>query len=253
MGNRVTELLRAKRRQVRHLALVLVLAVLVAAGVGGLFHLPAIAKTYQKTVLACTAVPPTGPGYAGFFVHVHNDDCVDENGNLVCPLPEIKPHIHDESCYTTTAVLVCTLPESDGHHHTEDCYTLVKGDLICEESTEPKYNADGAIIAEGHVHTDECFEWNKELSCGKEEGEGAHHHNDSCFEYVTTLTCDKPEIILHTHTDECYTVDEDENVYLTTERAKLEDPDYIQSYARGNYMLSKDGEQIFYLPEKENK
>ncbi|MBR0213930.1 MAG: septum formation initiator family protein, partial [Solobacterium sp.] len=36
-------------------------------------------------------------------------------------------------------------------------------------------------------------------------------------------------------------------------RAKLEDPDYIQSYARGNYMLSKDGEQIFYLPEKENK
>ena len=82
MGNRVTELLKAKRRQVRHLALVLVLALLVAAGVGGIFHLPAIAKTYQKTVLACTAVPPTGPGYAGFFVHVHNDDCFDENGNL---------------------------------------------------------------------------------------------------------------------------------------------------------------------------
>ena len=215
MGNRVTELLRAKRRQVRHLALVLVLALLVAAAVGGIFHLPAVAKTYQKTVLACTAVPPTGPGYAGFFVHVHNDDCFDENGNLVCPLPEIKPHVHDESCYTTTAVLVCTLPESDGHQHTEDCYTLVKGDLICEESTEPVYNADGAIIAEGHVHTDECFEWNKELSCGMEEGDGAHHHNDSCFEYVTTLTCDKPEIILHVHTDECYTVDEDENVYLT--------------------------------------
>ena len=212
MGNRVTELLKAKRRQVRHLALVLVLALLVAAGVGGIFHLPAIAKTYQKTVLACTAVPPTGPGYAGFFVHVHNDDCFDENGDQVCPLPEIKPHVHDESCYTTTAVLVCTLPESDGHQHTEDCYTLVKGDLICEESTEPKYNADGAIIAEGHVHTDECSEWNKELSCGKEEGEGAHHHGDSCFEYVTTLTCDKPEVILHVHSDECYTVDEDENL-----------------------------------------
>lgn len=45
----------------------------------------------------------------------------------------------------------------------------------------------------------------------------------------------------------------DENAYLTTERAKLEDPDYIQSYARGNYMLSRDGEQIFYLPEKEDK
>ena len=45
----------------------------------------------------------------------------------------------------------------------------------------------------------------------------------------------------------------DENSYLVTERAKLEDPEYIQSYARGNYMLSKDGEQIFYLPEKEDK
>ena len=44
----------------------------------------------------------------------------------------------------------------------------------------------------------------------------------------------------------------DENVYLTTEKEKLTDPDYVQSYARGNYMLSKDGERIFYLPEKEN-
>ncbi|MBP3892284.1 MAG: septum formation initiator family protein [Solobacterium sp.] len=44
----------------------------------------------------------------------------------------------------------------------------------------------------------------------------------------------------------------DENTYLTTEQAKLQDPDYVQSYARGNYMLSKDGEQIFYLPQKDN-
>lgn len=45
---------------------------------------------------------------------------------------------------------------------------------------------------------------------------------------------------------------QDENMYLTTEQAKLQDPNYVQSYARGNYMLSKDGEQIFYLPEKDN-
>ena len=44
----------------------------------------------------------------------------------------------------------------------------------------------------------------------------------------------------------------DENAYLTAEQAKLQDPNYVQSYARGNYMLSKDGEQIFYLPEKDN-
>lgn len=46
---------------------------------------------------------------------------------------------------------------------------------------------------------------------------------------------------------------EDENKYLVDQKAKLQDPDYVESYARGNYMLSKDGEQIFYLPEKENK
>lgn len=40
-----------------------------------------------------------------------------------------------------------------------------------------------------------------------------------------------------------------ENERLNKEKEKLRDPDYVQSYARGNYMLSKDGEQIFYLPE----
>ncbi|MBR2675460.1 MAG: septum formation initiator family protein [Solobacterium sp.] len=45
----------------------------------------------------------------------------------------------------------------------------------------------------------------------------------------------------------------DENEYLTRERAKLEDPDYVASYARGNYLLSKDDEQIFYLPEDEDR
>ena len=44
-----------------------------------------------------------------------------------------------------------------------------------------------------------------------------------------------------------------ENERLNSEKEKLQDPDYVQSYARGNYMLSKDGEQIFYLPENDNK
>ena len=32
---------------------------------------------------------------------------------------------------------------------------------------------------------------------------------------------------------------QDENTYLTSQRDKLQDPDYVQSYARGNYMLTK--------------
>ncbi len=45
----------------------------------------------------------------------------------------------------------------------------------------------------------------------------------------------------------------DENTYLTQQKEKLQDPDYVESYARGNYQLSKDGEQIFYLPENTDK
>jgi len=214
MGDKMRELLTAKRRRGWYLALTLVLAVLVTAGVGGLFHQPAVAKTYQVTALTCTAEAPVGPGYAGFFVHTHNEDCFDENETLVCPLPEIKAHVHDETCYTTTSVQTCGLAESDGHQHSEACYTRVRGDLICGKSTEPVLDEAGNVLEEGHVHTDECFAWTEELTCGLEAGEGAHHHNESCFEYVTNLTCDKPEVILHAHSDDCYQKNEDGSIYV---------------------------------------
>ncbi|SJZ45008.1 FtsB family cell division protein [Anaerorhabdus furcosa] len=43
----------------------------------------------------------------------------------------------------------------------------------------------------------------------------------------------------------------DENEYLVSQRDKLADPNYVQSYARGNYMMTKDGEKIYYLPSKD--
>lgn len=46
---------------------------------------------------------------------------------------------------------------------------------------------------------------------------------------------------------------QDENKYLMEEQEKLQDPDYVENYARGNYMLSKDEEQIFYFPEDSDK
>ena len=46
---------------------------------------------------------------------------------------------------------------------------------------------------------------------------------------------------------------QEENKYLTLQRDKLEDPAYVQSYARGNFLLSKEGEQIFYLPSDDQK
>ncbi len=44
---------------------------------------------------------------------------------------------------------------------------------------------------------------------------------------------------------------DNENQYLKEQKTKLEDPEYVKSYARGTYMLTKDGEQIFYLPSND--
>ena len=199
MGNRgerqLNRMLRSAKRRRWQFPMLLCLAILVAVGVAGIFHLPATAKTYQVTRLTCSAVPPEGPASADFFVHIHNDDCYDAEGRLVCPLPEIRPHRHTSDCYITSRELVCGIPESDGHQHTADCYTRVKGDLICELSTEAVLDEEGNVLEEGHVHTDECYAWYDELICGMEEGEGAHHHDDSCYQTFTTLTCGQPEIL----------------------------------------------------------
>ena len=43
----------------------------------------------------------------------------------------------------------------------------------------------------------------------------------------------------------------DENASLVSTKEKLEDPEYVQTYARGEYMFSKGDEKIFYLPSNE--
>lgn len=44
----------------------------------------------------------------------------------------------------------------------------------------------------------------------------------------------------------------DENETLNTTKSKLEDPNYVQTYARGEYMFSKSDEKVFYLPSSED-
>ena len=44
----------------------------------------------------------------------------------------------------------------------------------------------------------------------------------------------------------------DENAALIATRDKLEDPNYVATYARGEYMFSKGDEKVFYLPSADN-
>lgn len=49
---------------------------------------------------------------------------------------------------------------------------------------------------------------------------------------------------------------ENETRDLEERKEKLQDPDYIKSFARGEYSITKEGEQVFRLPsiiEKENE
>lgn len=43
-----------------------------------------------------------------------------------------------------------------------------------------------------------------------------------------------------------------ENQYLVEQKEKLEDPEYIKNYERGEYFYTKEGEQVFRLPQLED-
>lgn len=46
---------------------------------------------------------------------------------------------------------------------------------------------------------------------------------------------------------------ENETRDLNERKEKLEDPNYIKSYARGEYSITKEGEQVFRLPSSQEK
>ncbi len=130
-------------------------------------------------------------GYADFVVHTHDKSCYDRNGDLVCPLEEIEEHRHDENCYSTTEVLTCG-EEETGHVHDQSCYTRVRGDMTC-----------GLEESKGHTHGSGCYETERDLVCELEEGED-HTHDESCYETREILTCELEESEGHTHGDDCY-------------------------------------------------
>lgn len=138
--------------------------------------------------------------------HQHSDSCYGENENgereLTCGKDEGEGaedgHHHDDSCYGGgERELTCGKEE---HKHNESCYDGGEKKLICgmeegagaaETQAAPAAEApateaapaaetpaaDAAPAAEAsavegeHVHTDACYELQKVLVCGKEEGE----------------------------------------------------------------------------------
>lgn len=160
----ISELLLSNKRHARYAAILACLALVVAVGVAGLLRQRGNAMTHEETVLDCQ--------YSGTGAHMHNADCYDADGDLVCPLEERELHVHDDSCYEETSRLVCGLEESEGHAHDDSCYDD-EGNLVCELEE-----------SEGHTHDDSCYETERELVCDEEEITEEHVHGPGCFTTV---------------------------------------------------------------------
>ena len=187
--------------------------------------------------------PETEPVYGlsrelecSFVPHVHDMDCYDEAGELICGISERYIHVHDDLCYdqgnlaclleespwnpeeeaVQEQVLICDLPETSGHMHTDACYTvtyLTDEEPVCglkeggHVHTEDCYGPV-LICEEEHEHTDECYA--EGLVCHLEEGT-EHVHTLSCYPSIRELTCGLEETEGHVHDEDCY-------AFLTVEK-----------------------------------
>lgn len=141
------------------------------------------------------------------IIHQHGAACLDDDGQLICRIPEKELHVHHADCYTETeeqvctvhihsslcarteSVLVCGMEEQQAHIHDESCYEIRQ--IPCEEPTDPE-----------HVHTEDCVKVTKTLSCAETELH-LHSHEDTCYDEAGSLTCVLQEVVEHVHSDSC--------------------------------------------------
>lgn len=136
--------------------------------------------------------------------HKHQQECYARDGTLRCTLGEGPKHVHDKSCYAAKATdanavdrkkPTCLYASMLYHVHGKKCLTEVGEEkiLVCKkpihihedscylapESECPKY-----LCSSGeHVHTEECYNDEKELTCTIPE----HIHDVSCLPPGTDL------------------------------------------------------------------
>lgn len=172
VSDRISKLMKSLRMRNVMRGVQLVLSALVVGVLVFALRQTGIAQSTMVSVLDCHV--------SGNVAHTHNEDCYDEEGNLVCTLPEVALHTHTDECYEISRNLICGLEES-----------------------------------EEHTHTDECYEETRTLICGLEEVTEEHVHDDSCFRTVTVpadATSSVPEL-LESSNDTLYPAQSFEHVF----------------------------------------
>ena len=79
----------------------------------------------------------------GVVAHTHDDWCYDEEGNLICTLPELEEHQHTDDCLDSEGNLVCGLEEVlETHSHGPECLSTEKsGDETIMDATDAVDNS----------------------------------------------------------------------------------------------------------------
>lgn len=169
----------------------------------------------EERVLVCT-LEETQPA-----AHEHTDGCytVREGAQPVCGLTEGEGHVHTADCYAEAEpVLICEQAEGEEHTHTAECYAEAEPELVCGlEESEPHehtldcYSEEDIVLSceyagpaePGHTHTDECYETQRVLTCGREEIV-LHTHTADCWDESGALICDRLEVREHVHDESCF-------------------------------------------------
>lgn len=169
----------------------------------------------EERVLVC-ALEETQPA-----AHEHTDGCytVREGAQPVCGLTEGEGHVHTADCYVEAEpVLICEQAEGEEHTHTAECYAEAEPELVCGlEESEPHehtldcYSEEDIVLSceyagpaePGHTHTDECYETQRVLTCGREEIV-LHTHTADCWDESGALICGRLEVREHVHDESCF-------------------------------------------------
>lgn len=157
--------------------------------------------------LTCTIAEGDGAHF-----HTVEGGCFDEEGTLICEIPESEGHVHSAICYGNW-ILVCEMEE---HTHTDECYSSDEPDadpereVYCGKEAHTHagecINENGVVVCtiEEHKHGEECYVnpyADLETFCGKVE----HIHSTECIDANGVISCGIEE---HSHGEECYVEDE---------------------------------------------
>ena len=117
----------------------------------------------------------------------------------------LKAHVQKKRWKQIVSVLACIVVFCTTYALILPAITMTGAYCGQEEHT---HSVEAGCYTEGeaHVHTEDCYQEERVLTCGLAETEG-HAHDDSCYDEDGNPVCEQEEAEAHTHTEDCYTVE----------------------------------------------